>query len=181
MNRRFALVSLAVALLATASLGAGPDFAALGIQRYDPPKPAPTFELPDLNGRTVRLADLRGKVVLLFFWTTWCPDCREELPSVNKLYTDLRKKGFEVLLINFREPPELVKRTVKERGGYTAPVLIDGSGEVTGARYGVWGPPTAYFVDRRGQLVGRVVGPRDWSTPAARAFVQALLDAGAKR
>lgn len=101
------------------------------------------------------------------------------MPSVNQLYTDLRSKGLEILLINFREDPELVKRTVKERG-YVAPVLVDRSGDVTGKRYGVWGPPTAYFVDRRGQLVGRVVGPRDWSTPAARAFVQALLDAGAK-
>ncbi|MBI2555537.1 MAG: hypothetical protein HYV92_14200, partial [Candidatus Rokubacteria bacterium] len=78
--------------------------------------------------------------------------------------------------ISFREDPELVKRTVEERG-YVAPVLLDGSGEVAGKGYGVWGPPTVYFVNRAGQLVGRVVGPRDWSTPAARTFVQALLDA----
>ena len=101
------------------------------------------------------------------------------MPSVNKLYTDLRGKGLEVLLINFQEDPELVKRTVQDRG-YVAPVLIDQSGEVTGKQYGVWGPPTAYFVDRRGRLVGRVVGARDWSSPAARAFIQALLDARAK-
>ncbi|MBI4588411.1 MAG: TlpA family protein disulfide reductase [Candidatus Rokubacteria bacterium] len=97
---------------------------------------------------------------------------------MNKLYTDLRKRGLEVLLINFREDPELVKRTVRERG-YVATVLIDQSGDVTGRVYGVWGPPTAYFVDRRGQLVGRVAGPRDWSTLEARRFIQALLDAGA--
>ena len=101
------------------------------------------------------------------------------MPSVNKLYSDFKRQGFEVLLISFREDPGLVKRTVQERG-YVAPVLIDRSGEVTGTRYGVWGPPTAYFVDRRGQLVGRMVGPRDWSTPAARTFVRALLEAGAK-
>ncbi|MBI4611455.1 MAG: redoxin domain-containing protein [Candidatus Rokubacteria bacterium] len=71
IKRGFALASLAIALLATATLGDEPDFAALGIQRYAPPKPAPPFALPDLNGRTVRLEDLRGKVVLLYFWTTW--------------------------------------------------------------------------------------------------------------
>ncbi|MBI2081719.1 MAG: redoxin domain-containing protein [candidate division NC10 bacterium] len=65
------LVGLAIGLLATAGLGAEPDFAALGVQRYDPPKPAPAFTLPDLDGRTVRLEDLRGKVTLLYFWTTW--------------------------------------------------------------------------------------------------------------
>ena len=101
------------------------------------------------------------------------------MPSVNKLYTDLRKRGFEVLLISFREDPALVKRTVEERG-YVAPVLLDQSGEVTGKGYGVWGPPTAYFVDRRGRLVGRIFGPRRWDSPAARNFIQALLDAGAK-
>ena len=101
------------------------------------------------------------------------------MPSVNKLYSDLRGTGLEVLLISFRESPDLVRRTVQERG-YVAPVLLDQSGGVTGKLYGVWGPPTAYFVDRRGQLVGRIVGGRDWSTPAARAFVEALLGAPPK-
>ncbi len=178
MGRRPAL-GLALALLMTSLAGAEPDFAALQVQPYDPPKPAPGFALPDLQGKTVRLADLHGKVVLLYFWATWCPACLEELPSVNKLYSDFRSKGFEVLLINFREDPDLVKRTVQDRG-FTAPVLLDRSGEVTGGGYGVWGPPTAYFVDQRGQLIGRVVGSRDWNTPAARTFIQAVLNAGEK-
>ena len=101
------------------------------------------------------------------------------MPSVNKLYTALRERGLEVLLINFREDQALVRRVVQERG-YIAPVLIDRSGKVTGAGYGVWGPPTTYFADRRGQLIGRVVGPRDWSAPAARALLESLLGADAK-
>ena len=78
-------------------------------------------------------------------------------------------------LVNFREDPELVRKTVEERG-YKPPVLIDRNGDVTGRAYGVWGPPTVYFVDRQGQLLGRVVGPRGWDSPQARAFVQALLE-----
>ena len=101
------------------------------------------------------------------------------MPSVNKLYTDFKSKGLEVLMISFREDPELVKRTVQERG-YVAPVLLDQSGKVTGEIYGVWGTPTLYFIDRRGQLIGRVVGPRGWASPAARAFVLALLEADPK-
>ncbi|MBI4588410.1 MAG: redoxin domain-containing protein [Candidatus Rokubacteria bacterium] len=71
MTRRFALACVAIALLATASLAAEPDFEAMQVYRYDPSKPAPAFALPDLHGKTIRLSDLRGKVVLLFFWATW--------------------------------------------------------------------------------------------------------------
>jgi len=99
------------------------------------------------------------------------------LPSVNALYRELKDKGLDVALISFRENPDLVRRTAKERG-YVAPVLLDDSGDVTGRLYGVWGPPTVYFVDRAGRLVGRAVGPRNWQTPAARHLVEALLAAG---
>lgn len=96
------------------------------------------------------------------------------MPSIDKLYGEFKRQGFEVRLISFREDPALVKRTVGERG-YIAPVLLDESGDVTGRLYGVWGTPTAYLVDRQGRLLGRMVGPRDWDTPAARKLVQDLL------
>ena len=97
------------------------------------------------------------------------------MPSVNRAYTELKDKGLEVLLINFREDPETVRRTVRERG-YTAPVLLDVKGDVTGRDYGVWGPPTLYFVDRQSRLVGKVIGTRNWDRPEARAFLRALLE-----
>ena len=102
------------------------------------------------------------------------------MPSVNKLYTEFKSKGLEVLLISFRENPGVVKRTAQARG-YVAPVVVDRDGDLTGRVYGVWGPPTAYFVDRRGQLIGRIPGPRRWDSPAGRTFILALLDAGPKR
>ncbi len=71
MIRRVALVVATLALLTAGRTGAAPDFASLQVQPYQPPKPAPAFSLPSLDGRTVRLVDFRGKVVLLFFWATW--------------------------------------------------------------------------------------------------------------
>jgi hypothetical protein len=97
------------------------------------------------------------------------------LPSVNRAYSEFKGKGLEVLLVDFREEAETVRKVVRDRG-YSAPVLLDHSGDVTGKSYGVWGPPTAFFVDRKGQLLGRAVGPRGWDTPAAKAFLRALLE-----
>ena len=71
MIRRVTLVVATLALLTAGRAGAAPDFASLQVQPYQPPKPAPAFALPSLDGRTVRLEDFRGKVVLLFFWATW--------------------------------------------------------------------------------------------------------------
>jgi len=79
------------------------------------------------------------------------------------------------LLVDFREGIDLVRKTVRERG-YIAPVLLDASGDVTGKSYGVWGPPTFFFVNRKGQLVGRGVGERGWDRPAAKVFLRALLE-----
>ena len=97
------------------------------------------------------------------------------MPSVNRAYSEFKDKGLEVLLVDFREEVETVRKVVRDRG-YAAPVLLDLSGDVTGKRYGVWGPPTAFFVDRKGQLLGRAVGPRGWDGPAAKAFLRALLE-----
>ena len=69
--RQFFVMALMIALFTTLAVAAAPDFAAMQIQPYDPPKPAPAFALPDLQGKTIRLEDFRGKVVMLFFWATW--------------------------------------------------------------------------------------------------------------
>jgi len=97
------------------------------------------------------------------------------LPSVNRAYGEFKDRGLDVLLVDFREDAETVRKAVRDRG-YTAPVLLDQSGDVTGRAYGVWGPPTVFFVDRKGQLLGRAVGPRGWDSPTAKVFIRALLE-----
>lgn len=79
------------------------------------------------------------------------------------------------MLVDFREGIDLVRKTVQERG-YVAPVLLDASGDVTGKGYGVWGPPTFFFLSRSGQLIARGVGERGWDSPAAKTFLRALLE-----
>ena len=96
------------------------------------------------------------------------------MPPVNRLYQELRGRGLEVRLVSFREDAALVKRTAAERG-YAAPVLIDRTGDVTGIGYGVFGPPTAYLIDRQGRLVARMVGARDWSKPAVKSLLLEVL------
>jgi hypothetical protein len=102
------------------------------------------------------------------------------LPSVNALYDRYKARGLEVRLIAFREPPDLVRRTVEERR-YTAPVLLDESGDTTGRVYGVFGPPIAYLIDRSGNLLGRVVGPRAWNGESARRLIEQLLAMPARK
>jgi len=96
------------------------------------------------------------------------------LPPVNRLYEELRGRGLEVRLVSFREDAALVKRTAAERG-YVAPVLVDRKGDVAGIGYGVFGPPTAYLIDRQGRLLARMVGVRDWNTPAVKALLLEVL------
>lgn len=102
------------------------------------------------------------------------------MPSVNRIYSEFKNQGLEVLLVDIRENPDLVKRTVQERG-YVAPVLLDQSGDVAGKDWGVWGTPTAYIIDRQGRLVGMMIGPRDWNKPEARTFVRSLLEVDRQR
>jgi hypothetical protein len=81
--------------------------------------------------------------------------------------------------VSFQESADTVRKTAKERG-YVAPVLVDASGDVTGRIYGVWGPPTSYFIDRQGRLLGRIQGARDWTTPQAKTLIKSLLEDPAK-
>jgi hypothetical protein len=91
------------------------------------------------------------------------------------LYEEFKGKGLQVVLVNFQESTDTVRKAVQERG-YVAPVLVDSSGDVTGRVYGVWGPPTSYLVDRQGRLVGRIQGARDWTTPVARNLIKSLVE-----
>ncbi|WP_051276506.1 TlpA family protein disulfide reductase [Desulfovirgula thermocuniculi] len=120
---------------------------------------APDFTLPAPDGKKVTLSSLRGKPVVLNFWATWCPPCREEMPAIQEFY---RQKGreVEVLAVNLtssERSPGAVQEFLKENG-YTFPVLLDGRGEVAGL-YLVRAIPTTFFLDGDGVIRYRHTGP----------------------
>lgn len=117
---------------------------------------APDFALPSLDGNQIHLSDLRGKVVLLNFWASWCPPCREEMPALNDLYQKRRDQGFVVLAVNSGEDPNTAQAFVK-KGGYTFPVVLDRNSDV-GFTYQAVAPPTSYLIDAQGIVRDRIVG-----------------------
>lgn len=127
---------------------------------------APDFVLPDLTGREVALSRYRGKFVLLGFWVSWCPPCREEMPSLQKLHEDFAGRDLVLLAVNAGEPPELVADVVR-RQALTFPVLLDPDGRVQ-ERYGAYQFPVFFLIDREGRIVAHYLGLRDWTSPAVQ-------------
>lgn len=116
---------------------------------------APDFRLDDLEGNEFQLQKLRGDVVLLDFWASWCPPCRKSMPLVEKLHQEYRDKGLVVLGVNHEEPS--IARGFLRENGFGFPTLVDASGE-TFNRYGVTAIPTTYFIDRSGRVSRRLIG-----------------------
>ncbi len=110
--------------------------------------PAPDFTLVDLNGDQLRLSDLRGKVVFINFWATWCPPCRAEMPEIEAVHQEYKDKDVVVIGVDLFEPEDEVRQFV-QRGGYSWTFVIDTTGEVT-ASYRVAAIPTSFFIDRAG-------------------------------
>jgi peroxiredoxin len=140
------------------------------------PTLAPDFAAPDLHGQAVSLASLRGKVVVVNVWATWCPPCRQEMPSMERLAAHFRGRDFQLLAVSqdesAKEPVEAFAREL----GLSFPILLDPERQV-GERFGVWGYPETFVIDRNGYVVERVIGPREWDSPESIAAIEALIAA----
>ncbi len=132
------------------------------------------FMLPDLQGHTVRLSDLRGKVVLINFWATWCYPCRAEMPSMDTLYRDYRDQGFEILAISIDVKEKAVVVAFVEEYRLSFPVLLD-LRNVVGTRLQVGGIPTSYLLDKHGRIAGSEIGSKDWNCNKMRLRLEQLL------
>ena len=135
---------------------------------------APDFQLIDLQGNWQALPDYRGKVVLLNFWATWCGPCRVEMPSMERVYQDLKDEGFAILAISSDPQGSIVTRPFVASQGLTFPILHDSDYRVSGS-YGVRTLPMSFLIDRNGTLTQRVFGARDWDSAEARELLHGLL------
>ena len=125
----------------------------LGIETPEKKTAAPDFTLEDPAGRQMSLKELRGKVVFLNFWATWCPPCIQEMPTMEKLHQEMEKAGLVILAIDFQESPEEVKEFFR-RHNLTFTALLDRDGKVT-ELYQAWGLPMSAIVNKRGEPLER--------------------------
>jgi thiol-disulfide isomerase/thioredoxin len=187
-----AVVVAAAAYLAYQRLVAEPRLATaalvgFGVDRAD--VPAPPLDLADLDGGRFSLAAARGEVVFVNFWATWCPPCREEMPSMVRLGRELAAKypgKFRMVAVSVDEGWTPVREYFGAPPFFGKPgmtVVLDPDQGTTQAFYcaarGGACPalkfPETYIVDKNGRVTAYVVGPRDWSDPAARIFLESLI------
>jgi len=137
---------------------------------------APDFVLQDAEGKTHRLADYRGKVVALNFWATWCPPCRREMPSMQRLKTQMPKDDFVILAVDVGEDDETVFAFIFALDiPIDYPLLLDRDGKVT-ERWPILGLPTSFILDKSGRVVLRAVGGRLWDSPEFAQSIRQLIE-----
>lgn len=134
--------------------------------------PAPDFELKDVDGKQHRLSDYRGKVVIVNFWATWCPPCREEMPSMQRAWERLKGDGVVMLAVNVGEDEEQVF-TFTADYPVDFPMLLDQDSTVI-SKWPIKALPTTFVIDQEGRIVYRAVGGREWDDPALLIPVRRL-------
>lgn len=175
-------------VVAAVIIGLALGYFLVAAQRSAPPTPtadprpqgpqvgaqAPDFTLTTLDGKTLSLSQFRGKVVMLNFWASWCPPCRAEMPSVEKLYLRMKKTGdFVLLAVNVESNARQAIKDFAGKNSLNFPILLD---QEQGAAklYQVSGIPQTYIIDPRGVIVRKVEGGRDWNTPQIATYLTSL-------
>lgn len=151
-----------------------------------PGEPAPSFQAHDLQRNPVNLEDYRGQVVLLNVWATWCPPCREEMPSMQRLYESYRGRDFEVVAVSVDAREGQTDEAGRRGGdieafadslGLTFDILHDPSGGIQDT-YQMTGVPESFVIGRDGVIYQRVTGATEWDAPQHRALIDRLLADG---
>jgi peroxiredoxin len=162
------ILTLLLAILLSFGTGAAnqaPDVPLLWPMKAQPAAPAMT--LPDLNGASRTLADYRGSVVVINFWSTWCAPCRREMPSLERAWQRLQPLGIQVIGVAIQDHPEMIGLFLKDHP-VSFPILRDESGEAS-AEWPFSGIPATFVLDREGRIVYRAMGMREWDSDAVLA------------
>jgi thiol-disulfide isomerase/thioredoxin len=138
--------------------------------------PIVDFSLKLVDGGTVTLSGLKGKVVFLNFWATWCPPCREEMPSMEILYRRFHDQGLEFLAVDLMENSKTVSAFLANNR-LSFPAALDTNGRIS-SFYGIQAIPATFIIDRDGKIILYTAGGRNWNTPAVIAAFEELLKSG---
>ena len=126
------------------------------------------------------MSDLKDKIIFLNFWASWCGPCKEEMPSIETLYQRYKQRDFVFLTISVDyEGPEPVRKFI-EKHRYRFPVLLDPKGKTLDL-FEISKIPATLIIDRKGKMIGRVIGPRNWSSPEVFSLVDQMLNDGPSR
>jgi thiol-disulfide isomerase/thioredoxin len=161
-------------LLLTLLLLPSAQAAKQGMKAIDPRIVAPKLEMTDMDGEPRSLKSLRGKVVIVNFWATWCPPCRAELPSMNRAWARLDPERFAMLAVNVGEDEDTIFSFM---GDYPIefPVWLDQSGKAA-REWPLRGLPTTYVIDKKGRIAYRAIGGREWDDEALLEKIRALAE-----
>jgi thiol-disulfide isomerase/thioredoxin len=173
----FLAAALMLAAMAPGRTGAEPAKAG-GMQQFtlnDPPLPVPETRFLDAAGKEVTLADFKGRALLVNFWATWCGPCVEEMPSLDRLQAALGGKDFTVLTINEDRRGAAVAGPFLEKHGLKHLGIHADRRMALAHAFGLQGMPSSYLIDRHGKLIGSLIGPAEWDSPAAKALIRRYL------
>lgn len=136
---------------------------------------APRLDIRDVRtGQAVDISQFNGKVIFVNFWASWCPPCKEEMPSIEALHRELMKNDkFLMVTILYKDDVATATDYMHSKG-YTFPVFADNGG-ISAINYGVTGVPETYLIDKKGTQRKRVIGPADWNSSEAKAYINSLL------
>lgn len=138
------------------------------------PADAPEISLLSRHGAMVSSSELKGQLILVNFWATWCSPCLTEMPALNRLYLKYKDQGFALLAVNTDSHETKRISTIVRKLKLDFPILLDEKGEVS-KQFNVSGMPASYLISRDQQLIAYIEGARDWDGEAAHRLVEQLL------
>ncbi len=169
------ILILLVSFSFTAEGGEDEFYSKIKINPIKGNRKAPDFSLQALKGKEVEIKQFQGKVVFLNFWATWCGPCKEEMPGLEFLHQYFKNRNFALLTISVDYEGIKPIQEFMNKHQYSFPVLLDPKGETLDL-FEVKGIPTTFLIDKKGRMIGKAIGPRDWKSIEIISLLNLLIE-----